>query len=49
MLDAIYDVEEVTDVEDFRVSLNTTTRKLTVIYKVLAGEISIEGRLTLDV
>lgn len=49
MLDAIYDVEEVTDVEDFRVSLNATTRKLLVIYKVLAGEISIEGRLTLDV
>lgn len=49
MLDAVYEVEEVTDVELFKLEIDHRLRKLFVTYRVKAGQSSIEGRLTLDV
>ncbi len=49
MRDAIYDVEEVEEVEDLTLKLDALLRKLSVAYRVMAGKSSIEGRLTLDV
>ena len=49
MRDAILDVEEVTGVENLVLTLDRYLRKLSVSYKVHAGQSSIEGRLTLDV
>ncbi len=49
MLSAIYDVEEVTDVENLTLKLDAHTRKLSVSFRVYAGDKAIEGRLTLDV
>lgn len=49
MLDAVYDVKEVTDVELFKLDIDHRLRKLYVTYRVVAGQSSIEGRLTLDV
>lgn len=49
MRDAILDVDEVTDVENLVLSLDRYLRKLSVSYRIYAGQSSIEGRLTLDV
>ena len=48
-MEAIYDVDEVDDIESLVLNLDRYTRVLTVTYRVIAGDEAIEGRLTLDV
>lgn len=49
IMEAIYDVDEVDDIESLVLNLDRYTRVLTVTYRVIAGDEAIEGRLTLDV
>lgn len=49
ILEAIYDVKEVENIENLTLKLDGRSRKLTVTYRVKAGDNAIEGRLTLDV
>jgi len=49
IMEAIYDVDEVDDIESLVLNLDRYTRVLSITYRVIAGEEAIEGRLTLDV